>query len=144
MKKQLVFVTCVFIASFFLYSCARHASITEPVDGPYITPESKISVESPVYGENLLPGKIYKVKWNAPQDVKKFSIALYRKGVFQKFLRVSIEDSTCWEWKIPVELFQSVHYKLKIADVNHPDWNYGWSGNFFVKPGWIPGDDDIE
>lgn len=72
-----------------------------------------------------------------PPVCKKIAISLYRKGVLQTNIRFSLDNSNQFEWTIPNDIFQSVHYKLKISDVDHPDWNYGWSGNFVVKPAWI-------
>jgi len=137
MKKQIVFIFCGLILISFLTSCAKHEAMVEPDSSINLERSPNVSVLFPQEGVNLLPGKTYTIQWDAPQVVKKVSISLYRKGVLQKEIRISLENSNKFEWAIPDDIFQSAHYKLKISDVDHPDWNYGWSGNFYVKPEWI-------
>ncbi len=137
MKRYFIYVFCSLAVIFILNSCAKHEAVVEPGSDTILEPSPNVNVIFPQEGENLLPGKTYTIQWTAPQAVNKVSITLYRKGVLQKEIKISLENSNKFEWTIPNDIFQSAHYKIKISDLSHPDWNFGWSGNFYVKPEWI-------
>ena len=135
MKKSILLLSALFFSSIAFSSCTK---ITPDVNEPDYSIDQSVplNVITPVEGENLKPGNSYLIKWDIPSSIKKVTIGLFRKGVFQENIVSDIENSGEYQWNVRRDLFQSVHYKLKICDSRYPDIYYSWSGNFYVKADW--------
>ena len=110
----------IILSLIFLAGCRE--SLTTPEE------PSKISVDeefiftkfnSPTLLEKFSPGATMKISWVKVQNVEKLRIELYRKTTFQRVITSSTEDTGSYEWRIPILIDHSRHYRIKIINIDN-------------------------
>jgi hypothetical protein len=134
MKKSVLLLCVSIFSTLFLLSCNRIAHSTEPDYN--FTSNVSLEVTAPAYGENLKPGTTYIIRYNVPPEISRVTIALYRKSTFQFNIAENIENTGVVSWTIPENIFNSVHYRLKICDSNYPEIYHSYGQNFYIKTDW--------
>ncbi len=129
MKAKITII--VFVSVMLFFSCSRNdeaqkeSLITNP-DGI-----SHLWIFSPQAGQTLKPGATAKIKWLFPKDISRVQITLYRKNEFKRWLCEQCENSGYYEWKIPTDIRNSVHYRINVASSDNPEINK-FSEYFFI------------
>jgi len=123
----------LFPAFIFLLSCTEYTGnvVTEPDYG--ISTDVQLRVTAPAEFENVKPGTTYTIKWDIPLAIENISVALYKKNVFQTLLFNSIHNDGQVKWNVPSDIFNSVHYTIRVFDPRFPDIYYTYSKNFYIK-----------
>jgi Kre9/KNH-like N-terminal Ig-like domain len=105
-------------------------------DPGYITtdfePTEKIIVSSPAKGEFYEPGELVQIKWlTSFSTIPKINIYLYRKSVQQRVIIQNLSNNGSYNWRIPDEIDNSIHYTVKIVNsIDEKEFNF--SGRFGI------------
>ena len=122
-----------FISILVLFSCSGRDNEIQNDDAFILSPidVSQLQISSPVKNETLEPGTALKIKWFFPQNITTVQISLYRKSEFKQLLSVKTNNTGSYDWIIPPDFKNSVHYRIKIAVYDNPAINK-FSDYFFV------------
>ena len=132
MKTKILAV--VFLISLsFLLSCSGRDNELQNDDSFIANPVdvSQLKISSPEKNETLEPGTTLKIEWSFPASISEVQISLYRKREFKALLSTKSRNTGYYEWKIPVDFQNSVHYRVKIAAYDNPGINK-FSEYFFI------------
>ena len=132
MKTKIINV--VFLISLsILLSCSGRDDGFQSDDSFVLSPidESLMKISAPSRNETLEPGTTLKVKWSFPSNIHSVQITLYRKREFKAVLSVMCENTGYYEWTIPADFPNSVHYRVNIAVYDNLDINK-FSEYFFI------------
>ena len=130
MKAKLFFF--VLITGILFISCSGREDYLDD-DSQINNPGtfSNLVIEAPTFGEVLRPGSTYSIKWSFPSTIKKIQIRLYRKEELKSIIAVAYENTGSFKWTIPVNIINSVHYRIKIFNVDSPGFEV-MSDYFYV------------
>ena len=121
MKTKSYQLFIIIISLLLIISCSkRNDGLSD--DSFAISPidESQLKIFSPVDGESLEPGATLKIRWSFPGNINTIQLTLYRKSEFKEWLSVKTKNSGYYEWKIPADFKNSVHYRVKISVYDEP------------------------
>lgn len=121
------------ISMVLFFSCSSRDNDWEGNDNPLISPigNSQLKITSPEPGETWKTGATHTITWSFPKSVDKVQIILYRKDDLKMFITVNTENTGEFEWKIPDQFVNSVHYRIKIVGYDSPIINKT-SDYFFI------------
>ncbi|MDF1612943.1 hypothetical protein [Stygiobacter electus] len=77
-----------------------------------------------------------KIKWQLSNEVKKVQIILFKKEALIDYLAISFPNIGEFNWNIPKNFTNSIHYRIKIIAIDYPRIN-ALSDYFYIK-------DDLE
>lgn len=131
--KTKIYSIVFFISVLVLFSCSGRDNQMQNNDAFIVNPidVSRLQILSPTRNESLEPGATLKIHWSFPGNINTVQIALYRKSEFKQHLSVKTENSGYFEWKIPSDIKNSVHYRIRIAVYDNPYINK-FSDYFFI------------
>jgi hypothetical protein len=130
MKSKKIFFVLIFLSIFHFIACSdregisKHSNITGPSTPPNLV------VESPSNGDILRPGLSYQIKWSFPTSIQKVTIQLWRKREFKSIIANAYSNTGNYNWKIPQDILNSIHYRIKICDYDSPDFEA--TSNYFA------------
>lgn len=112
----------LFIISLLTLSCSSRDDDWNVNDNPLISPigNYQLKISTPEPGETWKPGTTQVITWSFPESIDKVQIILYRKDELKMFLTVNTENTGKFEWKIPAQFLNSVHYRIKIVAYDLP------------------------
>lgn len=128
-----LFIVPALILMFTALSCTDYTGNEVTVPDYGLDNSVTLSVVAPAESENIKPGTTYTIKWNVPSAINTVSVSLYRKNVFQSVILENAPNTGKAEWTVPADIFNSVHYTLRICDPRFPDIYYSYSKNFYIK-----------
>lgn len=91
-----------------------------------------ISIIAPQLGEVWKPGTINSIRWSSTGSITKVKIELYKKTEMREALAVSIPNNGSLIWTIPPDILKSVHYAVKISNVENPE-QFAFSNTFTIR-----------
>lgn len=101
-------------------------SLIEPLES------SSIIVTQPIYGTTYKPGEQMIIRWSASINISHVDILLFKKGLLITHLADALSNNNLYNWKIPDEINNSVHYLIHVVDHNNPE-NFGISERFIIQ-----------
>lgn len=136
MKKIFSYLIGLICSALLIISCSDYTGneVTEPDYG--LDRQVTLKVTAPTESINIKPGTVYTIKWEVPSAIRNVAISLYRKGQFQQVLFEKIPNTGSVEWSVPQDIFNSVHYSIKVFDPRFPDIYTAFSENFYIKADW--------
>jgi hypothetical protein len=129
--KSKIFFLVLLTGSFFISCSGREDYLDD--DSQINNPGtfSNLIIEAPTFGEVLKPGSTYQIKWSFPSTIKKIQIRLYRKEELKSIIAIAYENNGAFNWTIPNNIINSVHYRIKIFNVDSPGFE-AMSDYFYV------------
>ncbi|MBM4170503.1 MAG: hypothetical protein FJ214_01365 [Ignavibacteria bacterium] len=120
MKNKSSWLVLVLIFSIGFLNCSDRS--TEPNEQVKIYPQIPNSqiITSPSHGEIIKPGTTYTIRWSYLSDFGKVQIKLYRKEELKAILATALESNGTFVWKVPIDIQNSVHYRIKITCLDVP------------------------
>ncbi|MCX6149507.1 MAG: hypothetical protein NTX22_03165 [Ignavibacteriales bacterium] len=118
-KSKLKYVTFVFLI-LLIVGCRKET----PVDVDNLVTDNSnefITLSSPQFGQKYSPGNKLAIRWETTPEVKKVNIDLYKKNELRGAIAHQISNQGSLDWDIPIDLTQSVHYKIKISSSSNSD-----------------------
>lgn len=116
-----------------VFSCNQRDELTFPEESEiFQIKNDDLKIISPKFGETWQPGSNQKIKWILKQEIKKVQILLFRKTELMKYLASSFPNNGEYEWNIPKDFINSVHYRVKIIAIDIPRIN-ATSEYFYIK-----------
>ncbi len=136
MKKRFSYLIGLICSMLIIVSCTDYTGneVTEPDYG--LDRQVTLKVIAPTESVNIKPGSTYTIQWEVPSAIRNVSVSLYRKGVFQSVLFENIPNNGSVDWNVPQDIFNSVHYSIKVFDPRFPDIYTAFSKNFYIKADW--------
>lgn len=125
----------IFLLIFFviIISCTqREELITQNEEIPINVSNNDLKIISPKYGETWKPGTTQKIKWELSSEVKKVQLIIYKKENLIQHLAISYPNIGEFNWNIPNNFVNSVHYRIKIIAVDVPRI-FSLSDYFYIK-----------
>lgn len=122
MKTKIFFAAVLFFSILIFNSCSRN-DLVGPEKGPGDSNQTIIDnmrILSPQAGVTWKPGTVQKITWSFPDVVKKVQIKLYKKQELKSILAIAYENTGSFEWKIPIDIVNSNHYRIEVFDVDAP------------------------
>lgn len=134
MKKYSSLLVIVFLIA----ACSERNNITSPqeIHTSYITSDD-LNIIAPEYADDWKPGTTQVIRWELPDVVKTVQITLLRKDEVKRILSYVWQNTGSFTWKIPGDLSQSVHYRIKIDAVDWPAISRT-TRDFFIRTTEIP------
>ncbi len=122
MKTKILFAAILFFSVLIFNSCSRNELVgpEQPPNGSDQTIINSLRILSPQSGVMWKPGTVQKITWSFPDVVKKVQIKLYKKQELRSILAIAYENTGSFEWKIPSDILNSVHYRIEVYDVDAP------------------------
>lgn len=132
MKTKVINIV-FFAAVLVFFSCSGRDDYRNDSDEFVLNPIdiSQLKISSPVRNETVKPGTVLKINWFFPGNINTVQISLYRKSEFKQFLSIKTENTGYYEWKIPADFINSVHYRIRIAVYDNTSINK-FSDYFFI------------
>ncbi|MFZ5946753.1 MAG: Ser-Thr-rich GPI-anchored membrane family protein [Stygiobacter sp.] len=125
------------VLSFLFISCAqREELILSEETSPINIINDDIKIISPKFGEVWKSSTTQKIKWQLSNEVKKVQIILFKKEALIDYLAISFPNIGEFNWNIPKNFTNSIHYRIKIIAIDYPRIN-ALSDYFYIK-------DDLE
>ncbi len=128
-----IMILLLFVCILFVLACNRindpHSEDVFSINPVDLT---ELKVYSPSYQQIITPGSILKIKWYFPENVDFVQIALYRKDSRTEIITIKTPNTGYYEWKIPEDFRNSVHYRINISVYNTPVINK-FSEYFFIQ-----------
>ncbi len=132
-KTHLSLTVLLIFMLFSMISCHSEQLVTSPPQISEITVfESKLPVISPKEWETWYMQNTYVIKWKPTEEVKYVKIELVRKFKPKHIIIEEIENTGFFEWEIPTGLHPSLHYRIKISDIQNPKI-VNYSEEFAIK-----------
>jgi len=132
-KTRLSLFVLMILLLFAATSCHDEQLVTSPPQISEITVfESKLPVISPKEWETWYMQNTYVIKWKPTEEVKYVKIELVRKFKPKYTIVTETENTGYWEWEVPGYLNPSLHYRIKISDLENPKI-VNYSKEFAIK-----------
>ncbi len=123
MEQNSHFTLSLLILIIFLTvaSCHEEQLVTSPPQISEITVfESKLPVISPKEWETWYMQNTYIIRWKPTEEVKYVKLELVRKFKPKYTIVTEAPNTGYWEWQVPGYLNPSLHYRIKISDLQNP------------------------
>jgi hypothetical protein len=128
-----------YLLLFFLLSTALPGGC-RLLTGDDTVPESVVQPDylnafiiiSPERASFWKPRDMLEIKWITSGSVEKIDIQLYRKTTLIKDLKNNFNNDGSFIWYIPDNIDNSLHYQIKIINLNNPD-EHELSDRFAIK-----------
>ncbi|MCF8259273.1 MAG: GPI anchored serine-threonine rich family protein [Melioribacteraceae bacterium] len=118
MKKLFTSFSIGIVVILVLVSCRNENTVESlPLLGDNPTVNYNLTtIIAPEYQDRFSPGDEIKIEWEADPKIQSISLFLYRKSEHRDVIARDIGNSGSFVWKIPENLPQSHHYRIKIQD----------------------------
>ncbi|MCU7500483.1 MAG: hypothetical protein HF300_13470 [Ignavibacteria bacterium] len=119
--------TFIFLFSLILIAgCREKLNLTEPQTGmnQIITNTDTPNVlymTTPSGGEILLKGVQFRIRWFGSSSIKTVALSLFRKDEEITGISGATENDGQFIWKIPTNIPNSVHYRIRLSNSISPD-----------------------
>ncbi|MFC2133485.1 Ser-Thr-rich GPI-anchored membrane family protein [Bacteroidota bacterium] len=116
LKNSLSIVLLVLII-FSFYSCRQTINNEQDTGNGLVDPPPfgpGLTVISPQASEIWEPGTRHEIIWDVIPNEFNVDILLYRKTEFKLIIAQGVENNGSYFWRIPPDIDQSHHYRIKI------------------------------
>ena len=135
MLKKIFKISVLIVIVLSFYSCRQSVNSEQDtgtglVDPPPFGPG--LTVISPQASEIWEPGTRHEIIWEVIPNEFNVDILLYRKTEFKSVIAQNVENNGSYFWRIPADIAQSHHYRIKIRYAQNDYQNYFSSAEFCV------------
>ncbi len=116
-----------------LAGCHQEQLVSSPPEISEVTVFApKLPVISPEEWETWYMQDTYEIRWKPSEEVKYVKMELVRKLKPKLTIIPSYPNTGYFEWTIPSNIQPSLHYRIKITDVEKPEI-VNYSKEFIIK-----------
>lgn len=134
MNKHFLQISFILFFILLLISCRQYfgdASQPESIVQPVET-KNNFVITSPKYAASYKHSESMNIKWLTSGSVEKINIKLFRKSAFQFDIANAADNNGSYNWKVPEDLSNSLHYILRIENTNNSN-EYTLSERFIIE-----------
>jgi hypothetical protein len=134
MRLEKNYILLFFLLSTILPGGCRLLTGDDTVPESVVQPDylNAFIIISPERASFWKPRDMMEIKWVTSGSVEKVDIQLYRKTTLIKDLKNNLKNDGSFIWYIPDNIDNSLHYQIKIINLNNPD-EHELSDRFAIK-----------